>query len=127
MAIAVTAASCASSPPPSCRAGERLAVMEVLYFGTARPAGVVTPQEWAGFVNEVITPRFPQGLTSWDASGQWQGASGVIERESSHVLHVVHPDAEQDELAVQQIVGQYRTRFQQEAVLRVRSNVCMSL
>ncbi|MCI0657367.1 MAG: DUF3574 domain-containing protein [Acidobacteria bacterium] len=23
-------------------------------------------------------------MTSWEASGQWQGANGVIEREASH-------------------------------------------
>ncbi|MGH6636071.1 MAG: DUF3574 domain-containing protein, partial [Gammaproteobacteria bacterium] len=61
-------------------------------FGTAKPGGSVTSQEWQEFMNQVVTPHFPEGLTSWEASGQWQSVTGVIEREASHVLHIVHPD-----------------------------------
>jgi hypothetical protein len=100
--------------------------MESMYFGTARPGGIVTPEEWREFVNQVVTPRFPQGLTSWEASGQWQAVTGVIEREASHVLHLVHPDTEESELAVNEVMSKYKAEFQQEAVLRVRSSACMS-
>jgi hypothetical protein len=126
IALTLALGACASVTGPACRAGERRAVVESLYFGTARPGGVVSEAEWREFVNEVATPRFPQGLTSWPASGQWRGASGVIEREASYVLHVVHPDTGADERGVAEIMREYRSRFQQEAVLRVRSNACVS-
>lgn len=126
IAFTLALGACASVQGPACRAGERRAVIESLYFGTARPGGVVSDDEWKEFVNQVATPRFPQGLTSWSASGQWRGASGVIEREASYVLHVVHPDTEAGARGVAEIMREYRARFQQEAVLRVRSNACVS-
>src|SRR5262245_34984482 len=126
VAFALALGACAAAQGPRCRDGERRAVVESLYFGTARPGGVVSEGEWKEFVNQVATPRFPQGLTSWPASGQWRGASGAIEREASYVLHVVHPDTEADERGVAEIMREYRARFQQEAVLRVRSSACVS-
>ena len=123
--LALSLAACAAAQPP-CRAGERRAVTEALYFGTARPGGVVSADEWKEFVNQVATPRFPSGLTSWPASGQWRGASGIIEREASYVLQIIHPDAEAQERAIAEIVREYRARFEQEAVLRVRSSGCVS-
>ena len=126
LVLALTAVACASVEPV-CRSGERRAVTESLYFGTARPGGVVSAEEWRDFVNQVATPRFPSGLTSWPASGQWRGASGVIEREASYVLQIIHPDGGTDERAIEEIVREYRKRFEQEAVLRVRSTACVSL
>jgi uncharacterized protein DUF3574 len=126
LVLALAAGACASVEPV-CRSGERRAVTESLYFGTARPGGVVSAEEWRDFVKQVATPRFPSGLTSWPASGQWRGASGVIEREASYVLQIIHPDAGADERAVEEIVREYRRRFEQEAVLRVRSTACVSL
>jgi hypothetical protein len=100
--------------------------MDLLYFGTARPDGVVTPEEWSAFVDRLVTPRFPQGLTSWAAAGQWQTGTGMVEREASHVLSVVHSDTEENERAIREIASKYKAEFQQEAVLRVRSRACMS-
>lgn len=126
LAAVLAIGACASSPQRSCRPGEGSAVLDSLYFGTGSPAGAVTPEQWRGFVSQVVTPRFPQGLTSWEASGQWQTATGVIEREASHILQMVHPDTEESELAVREITSRYKAEFQQEAVLRVRSTICMS-
>lgn len=126
-AILVGSLACSTAAPTLCRPGEQEAVSESLYFGSVRPGGVVTPEEWQAFVAEEVTPRFPQGLTSWQASGQWLSAAGVLQREQSYVLYLVHPDSARDEQAVHQIIERYRKTFQQEAVLRVRSRVCMSL
>ncbi len=126
LALALLAGACAAGESIACRVGERRAISESMYFGTTRPGGVVSEDEWKQFVNEVATPRFPTGLTSWPASGQWRGASGMIERESSYVLHILHPDTEADARAVADVLREYRTRFQQEAVLRVRTAACVS-
>ena len=55
------------------------------------------------------------------------GNDGNVVREASHVLNLVHPGDAASEKAVQEIVGAYKTQFQQEAVLRVRSRVCSSV
>src|SRR5688500_14417190 len=63
-----------------------------LYFGRMHAAGVVTHAEWEQFLAEVVTPRFPEGLTVWTADGQWRdGGRRVTIREPTFVLEVVHP------------------------------------
>ena len=113
--------------PMPCSGDGRLAVQELLYFGTETPSGYVTPEAWAQFLSETVTPRFPEGLSTWQASGQWRSASGEVIREPSYVLSLVHPDDAAPSQAVQEIIASYKTRFQQEAVLRVRVTTCTSL
>ena len=124
MAAVLTA--CTSMHAPRCSGGEQLAIHDSLYFGTGKPGGVVTPQEWAAFLEGTVTPRFPQGLTVSAASGQWRGADGSIVREASHLLQLIHPDDAPNESAVLELVAAYKTRFQQEAVLRVKAPACVS-
>ena len=100
--------------------------MDSLYFGTTMPDGRVSPEDWQRFLAEEITPRFPEGLTSWSAAGQWRNGAGELEKESSFVLHVVHPDTTQADSAILEVVNTYKSRFRQEAVLRVRSAACIS-
>ena len=124
--FALAMAACAPLPDRPCPGDQEAAVQDTLYFGTAKPDGVVSPEEWAAFLSGVVTPRFPDGLTVWQASGQWRGADGTVVREGSNVLVLVHPDDEASEAAVLEIVREYKARFQQEAVLRLRSTSCSS-
>lgn len=117
---------CASLGSNNCPPGSNSAVQDALYFGTAKPNGTVSSQEWSDFLNNVITARYPQGLTSWPAAGQWRMANGEITREVAYVVHILHPDTDRNEQEVRDIVNAYKMQFQQEAVLRVRSPVCFS-
>jgi hypothetical protein len=114
-------------PPASCLPGQEPAVQELLYFGADKPSGQVTAEEWADFLATMVTPHFPAGLTTWQASGQWRSGSSELVREPAYVLSVVHPPNAASESAIGGIVAAYKRRFQQEAVLRLRSDVCMSL
>jgi hypothetical protein len=117
---------CASLHAGSCGAGEQAMVEERLYFGTQTPDGTVTPAQWAQFLGEVVTPRFPQGLSVWPASGQWRSGDGSITREDAYVLDLLHPRDRANETAVREIVADYRRRFRQEAVMRVRTPACVA-
>lgn len=99
---------------------------ELLYFGTASERGPVTAEQWQAFVDETVTPRFPDGLTMWQADGQWRNGS-MVEREASWVLNIVHTGSVADEQAFAAIIDTYRTRFQQQAVLRVQGEVCANI
>src|SRR5215212_7680869 len=58
-----------------------------LYFGSARPDGTfVTATEWSEFLAEVITPRFPDGLTVISGMGQWQEEDSDIIQERSQLV-----------------------------------------
>ena len=135
MRLAILAALSACSLMPTgcsfgariqCRASEEPAVIDSLYFGTSRPNGTVTTEEWRQFLAQSITPRFPAGLTAWEAAGQWRNSAGEIQKEQSHVLHLVHPDTAENEQAVNDVIRAYKETFQQDAVLRVRSGTCIS-
>lgn len=116
--------ACVSSQQPRCHSGEQPAVEDTLYFGTQKPNGIVTNEEWTRFLQDIVTPRFPRGFTIVDASGQWLSASGSPVRESTHVLHLVYPDDEADDALLAPVIAEYRTRFAQESVLRVRVRAC---
>ncbi|MFE3763917.1 DUF3574 domain-containing protein [Streptomyces sp. NPDC059104] len=64
-----------------------------LYFGTGRHNGnpPITEEEFMKFVADVITPRFPSGLTLQEARGQWRDKEGDINRERSYELTVMYP------------------------------------
>jgi hypothetical protein len=126
--LASLLSGCASLENPRCVSGEQSTISDVLYFGMAKPTGgTVTEEEWAAFLRTVVTPRFPDGLTAWPASGQWRGADGQVVREDSHVLNLLHPADASAEREIQAIIAEYKKLFAQEAVLRVRSAVCTSL
>ncbi len=101
--------------------------MDTLYFGTQKPDGgaSVTDAEWQQFLANEITTRFPSGLTTWEASGQWRDEHNVIERERTHIVQLVHPASGEIEGRIVAIIAAYKKRFAQEAVFRVRSDVWM--
>lgn len=125
LALMLGVPGCATSRP-HVLPHEQTAIADTLYFGSVKPNGVVSDEEWQAFVAKEITPRFPQGLTSWQASGQWLSSVGVLQRERSFILYIVHPDTSKDERAIRKIIAAYRSAFQQESVLRVRSPVWIS-
>jgi hypothetical protein len=126
LASVLTVYGCAAVQETRCAPGEERAVNDVMFFGAAKPVGTVTPGEWTEFLRTSVTPRFPQGLTVWQASGQWQGADTVIVHEASFVLSLVHPDDEPSEAAVRAIANEYKLRFSQESVLRIKNHACVS-
>ena len=96
-------------------------VTERIYFGRSIPGGgMVSDEEWNAFVAEVVTPRFPGGMTIHGANGQWREANGTIVREPVMVIEILHPADAAADRAIEEIIRAYREKFRQEAVLRVR-------
>ena len=118
----------ANMPALPCRDGESVMQRSTLYFGTAIPdsTDTVDQHEWLAFLADSVTPRFPDGLTWFDASGQWRGADGRIVSEHSRVLVLMHADSTATRTAIDEVRTFYRTRFKQESTLRERSVVCVS-
>ena len=98
-----------------------------LYFGGARPKGSVSELEWQLFVRDEVTSRFPNGMTVWDAEGQWRGAEGQLAHERTKVLLLVHPDTEEARQSIRAVIQKYRKAFDQESVLWETSPVCTAL
>jgi len=120
---AVGARQAAAEPCGSATAAQ---VRTTLYFGSARPKGSVSELEWQLFVRDEITSRFPDGLTVWDAQGQWRAPQGAIEQERTKVLLLVHPDTPQARQSVQALIDRYRKMFDQQSVLWETARVCIA-
>ena len=116
----------AAQQPDACGASSASQVRTTLYFGTNRPKGSVSELEWQVFLRDDVTARFPDGLTVWDAQGQWRMQDGKIEQERSKVLLVVHPDTAAARESVQAVIARYRTAFEQQAVLWETARVCVA-
>ncbi|MBC7922699.1 MAG: DUF3574 domain-containing protein [Ferruginibacter sp.] len=118
--------SCAkdSLPHRRPRAEASAWTLDRLYFGRSLPdSGQVSEQNWRQFLAEVVTPRFPDGLTVWRAEGQWRDSSGTIVRESTFLLELAHPDENESRRKLREIIGAYKQRFRQESVLRIMDQV----
>jgi len=92
-----------------------------LFFGTAKPAGEVTEEEFEAFLDEFVTPSFPEGLTVTRADGHFRGADGVTIKERSYVLILLYPveGHKASSRAIDAIRSAYMRQHQQESVLRV--------
>jgi hypothetical protein len=118
-------AACANPPPPVCTAPLKAALEIDLYFGRDKSAGdEVSEAEWASFVAEVVTPRFPDGLSVLNVEGQHRDPAGRIGRERSKLLIVVVFDAPAHRAKVREIVEAYLKRFGQRGVFQVEHEVC---
>jgi PHP family Zn ribbon phosphoesterase len=95
-------------------------IQEDLYFGrNIVGGGEVSEAEFQKFVDEEITPQFPNGLTVYDADGQFLNSAGTLIQEPSQVVSLIFEDTVENEQAIDQIVEIYKQRFQQESVLEV--------
>ena len=101
--------------------GEKFARTE-LFFGFAKPDGsVVTEEEFQQFLDQKITPRFPEGITLLTGLGQFRGFNGVIIQEHSMLLILFYPAHERRSRSkdIEEIRQAYKETFQQESVLRL--------
>ena len=99
-----------------------------LFFGRSiKGGGTVDAAQWSDFLATSVTPRFPDGLTVLEGTGQWrQRATGRIVSEASTVVEIV-TDASPDIWAqIDAIRADYKTRFSQESVGLVVNEACAS-
>ncbi|MCY4654064.1 MAG: DUF3574 domain-containing protein [Dehalococcoidia bacterium] len=98
-----------------------------LFMGRSTADGMtVSDDEWAAFLEDTVTPRFPDGLTVLDAAGQWRGSDGVIQKEQSKLLIILAPPGDEPSRLISEISEAYKVRFSQESVLKVIGNECVS-
>lgn len=93
-----------------------------LFFGSERPnKPEVSKQEFNQFLDQEVTPRFPDGLTLVTGTGQFREGNGEIVQETSFVLILLYPGetAKDSSAKIEEIRNRYIERFQQESVLRV--------
>lgn len=71
----------------------------------------VAPQKMRDFVDAVITPAFPEGLTITESRGQWRSPEHGLIRERTTVIDVQCPDTDDNSAAIERIAEEYAARF----------------
>jgi hypothetical protein len=81
-----------------------------IYFGSDIGGGQsVTREAWEEFVNDIVVPRFPAGLTVMEAVGRGPTTAGGLT--VTRVLIVVHPGGDEEDVRLSEIKAEYKKRF----------------
>jgi len=121
-------AGCATTPPaPACPPGQEAHRTAQMFFGrniAGRPG--VSEAEFRRFVDEVLTPKFPDGLTVLEGGGQWRGDGKKLIRGATKVVLIVLPKGRDGLARLEAVRNAYKTRFHQDSVLLVTQAACVS-
>jgi Protein of unknown function (DUF3574) len=124
LGVALLAAACTVPPPQACSPPLKPALQVSLYFGRDSPHGEVSEAEWARFLAEEVTPRFPAGLSVVEVAGQYTEPGGRLVREKTKLVVVVVFDAPAHLPRVQAVVDAFSRRHGQHSVFRTEHAVC---
>jgi hypothetical protein len=118
----------ASAQPAACSAPLKPQQVAELLLG--RKIGDrlgVSETQFLNFLDREITLRFPDGLTVYDARGQYRdSARNRIVREPSKVVMIVLPGSPEDIARLNEIADAYKKRFRQQSVGIVLRQACVS-
>ena len=110
-----------------CTSGEPRLVAQMFFGRNVGDRVGVSDVDWAQFVDTELTPRFPAGLTVFDAQGQWRDTeTGRIVHEPSKAVLLILDDERAGRANIDAVVSAYRTRFHQQAVGVVAEHSCVS-
>ena len=104
-------------PASPCGPQGRPYTRTTLYFGLTAGREAIGESYWRAFLAESVTPRLPQGLTVWEAKGQWRRPEGGITRGRAKVLLLVHEDTPSVRQALSELIDVYKQNFHQDSVL----------
>lgn len=101
-------------------------VRSELYFGVGEESGPadrpqaepISEAQWRAFLDKEVTPRFPDGLTVFDAYGQWlfRGAKEP-NRLGTKVLVILHEDTPQRTADIEAIRLAWKQATKHQSVL----------
>ena len=126
--LLMAACTGASDDVVACPEGLEPYVAFNFYFGLQKGDGEeVTDAEWQTFLAQEVTPRFPDGLTVFDAAGQWLDTDADrLYREGTKVLNILVPadSAESAKRALDEVADVYVEQFDQQVVFKTSAQSC---
>jgi Protein of unknown function (DUF3574) len=118
-------AACVTLQPLACTGAARPRLVAELIFG--RNIGDrlgVSDAAWRRFLDEEVTPRFPNGFTVMDTRGQW-GEGGRVVREPGKMLVVALDEEGRENASLEAIVSAYKRQFRQSSVVSIMRPACV--
>jgi len=126
--LTASLAGCASLASQPCAPGQQAMLSAELLFGRKIGDRVgISQTDFRRFVDQEVTPRFPDGLTILDATGQYRdNERSRLIREPSELVLIAMPDeaGNRDKLTV--IAEAYKRRFSQQSVGLILKPACAS-
>ncbi|WP_238578574.1 DUF3574 domain-containing protein [Inquilinus limosus] len=97
---------------------------ELLFGRSIEGRANVSDAQWSDFLGREVTPRFPDGLTVFEASGQWRDGETIV-REPSFVVLILAPHAPDTLARLAEIRAAYKSRFRQQSVGLALAPACV--
>lgn len=101
-----------------------------LYFAVGpmdAPDDDIREIKWHAFLDREVTPRFPDGLTVFDAYGQWRSrATNATSRLRSKVVIILCEDTASNRAAIDAIRVAYKAATRDKSVLLTTEQVDVS-
>jgi hypothetical protein len=107
--------------------GDAQVTVQLLFGRSIKGGARIDDAAWREFLARSVTPRFPDGLTVLEGSGQWrQRSTGTIVSEPSMLVEIVTAASPEAFSKFDAIRAEYRDRFKQESVGLVVNESCAS-
>ena len=96
-----------------------------LYFGQSKPDGsMITQEEWDNFKATQIARIFKEGSTTETATGSWYDpVSHKLISEPTYIVTYYHKKSPFISMQIDSLRNLYKSRFQQQSVLRVDKKI----
>jgi hypothetical protein len=89
--------------------------------------GKASDARWRQFLAREVTPRFPDGLTVYETTGQWRDPERkIVVREKSRVLRIIIAADEAANDKIVAVAEAYKKQFAQKSVGIVTRPACVS-
>src|SRR5688500_6141680 len=77
--LSLVLTACAGTTPATCASGTSPMTKFELFLGqNIGTTGRVSDEDWRRFLADEVTPRYPDGFTVLEASGQWRDPMGTV-------------------------------------------------
>jgi hypothetical protein len=119
-------AGCVAAPRPACPAGQAQMRTAQLFLEAKGPARL-NDADLRRFLDQEVTPRFPDGVTVVAGGGKWKGAENRMIRDAAKVVLIVLPSKGDPQPKVDAVRAAYRTRFKQDSTVVMPPPACVAL
>lgn len=126
LGFSLVLSACASVPQPCLSPAQTMATAEMFFGRKIGDRIGVSEAAFVQFTAREITPRFPDGLSVIDASGQWKDTErGTVVREPSKVVLITFKDDAAKRADLSAIAEAYKHQFKQQSVMTSIKTACV--
>jgi hypothetical protein len=126
LSLFLTIHSCSEQPALECPEGLEPFHQVTLYFGLSSPDGTISASDWQSYLEDVVTPHFPEGFTVFDSHGQWKDPEGVIIKEPGKVITHYYTIDDNKSEPINAVIEGFKERHQAQSVIREKNVICLS-